>query len=227
MSNAAFYDALRKSGPFGRSISQSQVDGCETILSASQGLPVEQRAYLLATAAHETAFTMQPVRETLASTDAQMVSRLDHAWGKGQLPWVSQPYWRFDSSGKTWAGRGYVQLTHRTNYERAAVRLGIDLLGDPSLALRPSVAAKILVRGCTEGWFTGKKLSDYLPGDYLGARRVVNGTDRAAEIARHARDFETALRAGPISSVPVAAPSGSSFWADLFKAIFSAFGGKK
>jgi len=61
-------------------------------------------------------------------------------------------------------------------------------------------------------------MSDYLPGDYLGARRVVNGTDRAAQIARHARDFEAALRAGATSPT---APASSPGW---FAAISSAAG---
>ena len=224
MNNAAFFAALRGSGPFGASLTQDQVDGCEIILSASERLPIEQRAYLLATAAHETAFTMHPVRETLASSDAQMVSRLDNAWRKGQLTWVARPYWRFDHGGRSWAGRGYVQLTHRENYERASVNLGVDLLADPNLAMQPSIAAQILVRGCTEGWFTGRKLSDYLPGDYLGARRVVNGTDRAAQIARYARNFEAALRAG--AAAPVPTPRAPSFWAGIINFIRNIFGGK-
>lgn len=197
MMHKAFFDALREARTFGASISSSQVQGCEIILKASERLPIEQRAYLLSTAKHETAHTMQPVRETLASTDASAIARLDSAWRKGQLTWVSKPYWRPDSQGKAWFGRGYVQLTHKENYARAGKVLGIDLVANPNLAMLPEIAAQILVRGCVEGWFTGRKLSDYLPGDYLNARRVVNGTDRAADIARIARDFEAALRALP------------------------------
>jgi len=140
------------------------------------------------------------------------------------LTWVARPYWRFDHGGRSWAGRGYVQLTHRENYERASVNLGVDLLADPNLAMQPSIAAQILVRGCTEGWFTGRKLSDYLPGDYLGARRVVNGTDRAAQIARYARNFEAALRAG--AAAPVPTPRAPSFWAGIINFIRNIFGGK-
>ncbi len=46
---------------------------------------------------------------------------------------------------------------------------------------------------------TGKRLSDYIkPGsvDYLNARRIVNGTDRAEQIAGYAREYERALRVG-------------------------------
>lgn len=178
---------------FGGRMTPAQVNGCDTILAASDGLDATWRAYLLATAFHETGQRMQPVRETFADTDEQAVVRLDAAWRKGQLPWVSVPYWNYDQTGKAWFGRGHVQLTHRDNYAKAGAKLNVDLLGYPSLALNPDVSAQILVRGCVEGWFTGKKLSDYLPGDYVGARRVVNGTDRAHLIARYAQTFEIAL----------------------------------
>lgn len=178
---------------FGGKLSASQVAGLQNILTATDGLPLSHRAYLLATAKHETAHTMQPVREALAKTDAGAVAALDKAWQGGKLTWVKTPYWRPDRDGKAWFGRGYVQLTHKANYQKASERMGIDLVADPSAALSPRLAARILVQGCAEGWFTGKKLGDYLPGDYVGARHVVNGSDRASEIATYARQFEAAL----------------------------------
>lgn len=93
------------------------------------------------------------------------------------------------------------------------------------------IALKVLRVGCCEGWFTGKKLSDYLPGDYVNARRVVNGTDRSVKIAEYAKTFETAIRSidtipvilhPPIADhVPVARQTG--FWAGIIKAIFGYF----
>lgn len=207
----AFFDTIRPL--FGGSLTHAQVSGCELLLAATAQLDTEYRAYILATAYHETAHTMQPVRETLASSDTQAVARLESAWNKGKLPWVSRPYWRFDGEGKTWLGRGYVQLTHKANYARAGEELGVDLVGNPSAAMNPDLAAQILVRGCMGGWFTGQRLSDYLPGDYKGARRVVNGTDRAAEIARYASKFEAALLAMP--AAPQAPASGIGLLAAL------------
>lgn len=191
----AFFDTVRPM--FNGSLSQEQVNGLNTILAATDGLPIEHRAYILATAMVETAWTMQPVRETLADSDASAVRRLDHAWASGQLSWVSRPYWRHDEDGKAWFGRGYVQLTHKSNYRRAGEELNVDLVGNPSAALNPDLAALILVRGMEEGWFTGRALGDYLPGDYVSARQVVNGLDRANEIAAYAETFERALRAIP------------------------------
>jgi hypothetical protein len=172
------------------------VDGINAILKATEGRKRSHAAYLLATAWHETARTMQPVRETLAGSDAQAVARLDRAWKAGKLKQVKVPYWRFDDTGRTWLGRGYVQLTHKDNYRKAAALVGVDLLGNPSLALRADIAARILVEGCEVGLFTGKKLADYLPGDYVNARKIVNGLDKAFEIARVAEAWEAALIAG-------------------------------
>ena len=235
MNRADFYTILRRrdSSVFGTSLTQAQVDGCETILAASDGLPISHRAYLFATAYHETANTMRPVRETLADTDDKAIARLEAAWAKGKLPWVKSPYWRKDADGKSWLGRGYVQLTHKANYSKAGAKLGVDLVGNPDLAMQPTVAALVLVRGCSEGWFTGKRLADYLPGDYVGARRVVNGTDKAAQIATYAAAFEQALVAMGSAPKPVAvspAPDTDTypgFWAAIIAIIASFFGGKK
>ena len=43
-----------------------------------------------------------------------------------------------------------------------------------------------------EGWFTGKRLSDYISNediDYLGARAIINGSDRATQIADYAKNW--------------------------------------
>lgn len=185
------FDAIRPL--FDGRLTQPQVEGIKTILAAASKSPITHKAYLLATAFHETARTMQPVRETLAATDELAVNRLERAWQAGKLPSVRTPYWRFDDEGKTWLGRGYVQLTHKKNYARAGKELNVDLLGNPTAAMNPTVAALILVRGSEEGWFTGKRLADYLPGNYVGARRVINGLDRAKLIAAQAEAFERAL----------------------------------
>jgi hypothetical protein len=205
--NAAFFDAVRPL--FGGSLKQSQVDGFNIIFEAWAKVgnrDIRHLAYILATAKHETAHTMQPVRETLAPTDAKAKERLTKAWKAGKMPWVKRDYW---STG--WFGRGYVQLTHKENYVKAGEKLGIDLVSDPSKAMIPEVSALILIRGMQEGWFTGRKLSD--AKDFLEARRVVNGTDRAGEIATLANGFLSALEAAhrvpnsPAQPDPAPAPS--------------------
>ena len=195
MSLKVFFDTVRPKFPKGQ-LTAGQVEGMEFLLGELQVLPRAHQAYLLATVCIETAWTMQPVRETLATSDESAIARLDNAWAKGQLPWVKTPYWRKDAEGKAWFGRGYVQITHKANYAKAAQELNVPLLEDPGLALDPNVAADIMIRGSSEGWFTGKKLSDYLGNgklDFVNARRVINGTDRAEEIAALAETFLDAL----------------------------------
>lgn len=192
--------------------------------SRANGLTKPQTAYVLATSYHETAHTMKPVRETLATSDAQAVARLEAAWAKGQLKWVKTPYWRPDTEGKSWFGRGYVQITHKANYQRVGERIGANLVASPSYALEPRYAVKILVRGMVEGLFTGKKLADYITPaykDYVNARRIVNGTDKAQEIALLAEQYESAL---PDVVIKPPVKTSGGFWANLFAAIF---GGKK
>lgn len=205
--NAAFYNAIRPL--FDGSLSQEQVNGFEVIGEAWDKAGdgnLRNFAYILATAKHETANTMQPVRETLASTDAKAKERLTKAWKAGKLPWVKSDYW---SGG--YFGRGFVQLTHKANYLKASEKLGLDLVSDPSKAMIPEVAALILVRGCLEGWFTGKKLSDF-PSDFMSARSVVNGSDRALLIAGYAYSFLTALEGSkePAKPSPAPIPSDTS-----------------
>lgn len=197
MDRTAFYASVRRrtSGIFGTSLSQGQVNGCNTLLEEAEkeGTPLRFLAYILATAYHETACTMQPVREI----------------GKGK----GRPYGK-PVNGKIYYGRGYVQLTWLENYQRAAKELAVDLVRYPDDALEPDIAAVILFKGMAEGWFTGKKLSDYInldKTDYFNARRIVNGTDRAQKIAGYAKAFETALREGAYASQaakpkPVPAP---------------------
>lgn len=214
MNHAAFFAALRKReiGVFGTSLRQAQVDGLNVILAACNGRPISHVAYLLATAYHETGATMKPVREAHGKTDQDSINRLDRAWRAGKLGQVRAPYWRPDATGKAWFGRGYVQLTHRDNYAKASALTGVDLVSHPEKAMVPQIAAKILVEGCEAGMFTGARLSQYLPGDYVGARRVVNGTDLAQLIATHARAFEAALQAAGYSvrSKAPAAPTSPS-----------------
>jgi predicted chitinase len=98
--------------------------------------------------------------------------------------------------GPRYKGRGYVQITGRNNYTNWGKKLGLDLVGNPDLAKQPGTAARILVQGMKEGSFTGKKLSDYVGGgrqDFEGARRIVNGTNKASTFADTARKILSAM----------------------------------
>lgn len=137
----------------------------------------DQIAYVLATAEHETGGTMLPVREA--------------GYLKNPLSYLRKlryyPYY----------GRGHVQLTWEANYRKYEKLLGLPLASNPDLALRFDVSAFILVHGMRTGAFTGKKLADYMRGnhlDFFSARRIVNGSDRAAHIATLARRWILSVR---------------------------------
>lgn len=112
------------------------------------------------------------------------------------------------SGGIRYRGRGFVQLTHLSNYQYWSQRLareypGIDLVNNPERAAEPEIAVKILVRGMRDGTFTGYKLSDYINStttDFYNARRIVNGLNRANEIARNAQRYLAILQECNLSS---------------------------
>ncbi len=202
----AFFSSIR-ANPFGGRLNEAQVRGIELVLDSYQrqasGIDMRHLAYILATAFHETAATMQPVRETLAASDDAAIRNLDRAYAAGKLGQVKTPYWRRDADGKSWLGRGLVQLTHRRNYVAMSALTGIDLVAQPERAMEPEVSALILIEGMREGSFTGRRLSHYFNGrqaDWEGARAIINGRDRAAPIAAHGRRFHAALTASRIEA---------------------------
>jgi len=194
-----FFDEVRQK-LFRGTMAKDQVDGMTAVLDKwekeSAGADDRWLAYMLGTAYHESARTMQPVRETLASTDAKAIAILDRAFAKGQLPWVSNPYWRPDGEGKSWLGRGLVQLTHKANYRKMSEITGVDLVADPTRAMDMDVALKIMVEGMRRGSFTGKALANFFsPGkeDWVGARQIINGLERAHPVGDYGRAFYGAL----------------------------------
>ena len=133
----------------------------------------EQIQYVLATVEHETAGTFRPVREAYWIDGAEK-------WRKKNLSYY--PYY----------GRGFVQITHQKNYEKFGKLLEIDLVGNPDLALGFDVALFILVHGMKSGAFTGRKLDDYFNergSDFISARKIINGRDRAKRVAVLAQKY--------------------------------------
>lgn len=200
----AFFDAVRAS-LFGGTLAQPQVEGIEIVVStwerAGDG-DDRKLAYLLGTAFHETARTMQPI----------------HEYGKRSYFDKYEPGTKIGAAlgntlkgdGYRFRGRGFVQLTGRANYRKAGEKMNADLLANPEQALEPAVAAMALIRGSLEGWYTGKKLGTYInaeKADFTNARRVINGTDRAADIAGYADKFLVAIGKGKEAPKPTPAPT--------------------
>lgn len=195
----AFFAAIRAT-LFGGRLKADQVAGIDAILDRWEKVHRQRDlrwlAYMFGTAHHETGASMQPVRETFATSDAQAIARLDAAFASGRLPWVSQPYWLPDDSGRSWLGRGFVQLTHERNYRRMSGLIGVDLLTDPDRAMELEPALAILFTGMLRGAFTGHKLAHYFSGEreeWYAARRIINGLESAGKVAALARAYHSAL----------------------------------
>ncbi len=109
--------------------------------------------------------------------------------------------------GFKYRGRGYCQITGKNNYAK------FGLIDNPDSALEPETAFHILEHGMQYGVFTGFSLTHFIHGetcDYVGARRVINGQNRAAEIAGYARSLEKILTNSLTDSAASPDTSGSS-----------------
>lgn len=206
MNRKAFFENIKQPLFSGR-FTAEQVKGIDAILDKFEKLDPRWLAYALATAYHETGGKMVAVSENLnysakglrvtfpkyfTAADALKYERKPGAIANrayanrmGNGPESSGDGWR-------WRGRGICQITGRDNYRT----YGIE--DDPDKALQPDIAVRILFDGMIHGRFTGKKLSDYfgpVVTDWKGARRIINGVDRAEKIAGEAKQFYAAILA--------------------------------
>lgn len=168
-----FFDGYKKE--FG-SLNQNQVDALNILLdkldNSERFKLANEYAYILATIKHETAETFLPIEE----------------YGKGR----NKAYGKTKPNGNAYYGRGFVQLTWDFNYKKLGEILDIPLYEKPELALNPDIAYDILEYGMYFGFFTGKKMSMYFSEDrtdFLNARKIINGMDRAELIKGYAQKF--------------------------------------
>jgi putative chitinase len=182
----AFFTSIRAS-LFNGVLSQSQVDGMNYLLDTWErhflDSDIRWLAYALATAFHETAYTMQPIEE----------------YGRGSGHDYGQPT---GPHNECYYGRGHVQLTWIANYEKAEARLkdvyGVEapLVEYPHRMLEDEPSALVLFDGSINGWFTGVGLPKYFDADTedpVNARKVINGLDKADVIAGYYWKFKAAL----------------------------------
>jgi predicted chitinase len=180
----------------GKALTAYQKEALELISESFEkfgGKELNQLAYVLATAYHEVGPALKPVREGFASTDKGAIDAVTRLFDRKI---IKTNYAAPGTNGKSFYGRGYVQLTWEKNYKEMGKILNVDLFNNPDLALEAKIAADILAYGMIKGTFTGKKLSDYISkvkADYVGARRIINGTDKAQLISEHANKFLKAL----------------------------------
>lgn len=186
MNTKSFYDSIRVS-LFKGQISAKQFQGIEAILAEYNRLclnDLRKLSYVLATAYHETAMTMQPIEEYGKGRN--------YDYGK-KVKMSRKPYTTPD---KLYYGRGHVQCTWYENYQAMGKQLGLPLLEQPELLLTMDVSVKVLFVGMIKGMFTGKSLGTYFTADKtdpLNARRIINGTDAAQKIKGYYDLFYGAL----------------------------------
>lgn len=182
MDRSKFYEVIRdrNSGMFGATLTKRQVDGIERILDEAErrATPLRHLAYILATTYHETAHTMQPVRE---------MGGEKYLRSKKYYPWV---------------GEGLVQVTWEVNHRKFGATAPGQMMTWP-IALKAIFDGMTL--GMFTGKKLDDYINDNR-ADYVAARRIVNGTDRSLIIGEYAKTFERALRAAGYGSGTIASP---------------------
>ena len=192
MNRQIFFNEIRPT-LFSGKLSDGQMFGIAYKLNAwdDSGLTdIRWLAYMLATSYHETAKTMQPIEEYGTGKGRPYGKKIKHN---------GKPY---EYPDKIYYGRGDVQLTWYENYELMGKLLGIPLLEQPELALKPDISARIMLEGMTKGKsnrgdFTGVSLENYFNStkdDPVNARKVINGRDKANLIATYHYKFLSAIK---------------------------------
>lgn len=149
----------------------NKLDLSEKITGENWDIVRAKYAYVFATVYWETAQTFDPISE---------YGSRRYLMSKSYYPYY---------------GRGYVQLTWEVNYMKFGEFLGLDLVNSPHLANEPENAWLILEEGMTRNWnvkrqddpnFTAYTLEDCFNDREINpvkARRIINGTDKAQQIA--------------------------------------------
>jgi len=146
-------------------------------------------AYALATAYHETVGFMTPLREFRR--------------GQGRRYGKPDPV-----TGKTYYGRGFVQLTWSKQYKEVgqSIGLGDKLYLNPELALEYDVAAKILLEGMRLGLIVPplrfEKYFNSTKSDWRNARRMINGLDKWQLLKRHGLRYLKCLKISDTTKKP-------------------------
>ncbi len=174
---------------------------------------MEKFSYMLATVKHEVGEDMLPIVENMNYTS---ISRIRAVWpsrfptNESAIPYIRNPEslgnrvygGRMGNGlleGYKYRGRGIgAQLTGFDNYKVFSDLLGIDLVGNPDLAMDVNTGSLVLYFGCMNGLFTGKKLERYINDknvDYVNARACVNSDIKlnGANIAALAQRFQKCM----------------------------------
>lgn len=188
MINRKFFFEHSKNILFDGKFTQGQVNGLNAILDEWEKNYAKKDdrwlAYMLATAHHETDRKIAPIEE--------------YGKGKGKKygKKIKLNGTAYTNTNNIFYGRGFVQLTWYENYEKAGKKLKEDLIQHPELTLTLKNLTMIMFLGMMKGWFTGRKLSVYFNDskeDWVNARRIINGIDKASLIASYAMKYYSSI----------------------------------
>jgi hypothetical protein len=171
------------------------------LLTAARGggiTHLRRIAYLLATALHGSQFGAQLIEP---GTD-EVLARYDPETDAGSALGNVHP-----GDGARFRGRGFVYVRGRAAYAAWSKRLGMPdvivngtvtpfFVAHPAALARPQVAAQTIVRGMRDGIFTGVALGTYVNDkktDFHNARRTIDGSRHAREVAAYAEMFSHAI----------------------------------
>ena len=212
-----FFSYIRRA-PFGGRLTQGQIDGINAILTEARrnGLTESPTAYILATVFHETGGKMLPVRENM-NYRAERIVEVFGAKHSAKVSWAEAQKLAGNpqalaervyglgnpkkakelgnvrkGDGFKFRGGGMDQRTGARNYSR------VGLASDPDRVLQLDEAARVMIKDMIEGNYTGKKLSDYFRqghADPVGARAIINLTDKAKLIAGYYKNILDAILA--------------------------------
>jgi len=179
----------------GNTVANAASSAVPQIIQAAEeaGISEQQLSYILATVLHES---------NMGATMYELADGDPVTYFNNKYSYRSDLGNQGGNDGYNYRGRGYVQLTGRTNYQKYTnlsqelFGESVDFVNNPDLAADPEYAAGILIHGMSKGGYTGRSLDQYINAeqvDYYNARRVVNGTDQASKIAGYAESFSQIL----------------------------------
>lgn len=154
-------------------------------------------AYILATMKLETNDTFLPVPEGYYLPESRRISALKAYYKKNN----KKAYKTIFPLGELmYYGRGYVQLTHNYNYKKFNSLIpNVDIFNNPDMVMNKDIAWIVLEEGMTRDDvtvkdinFTGHTLEMYLNDkklDWVGARKIINGTNECNLIASYAQKY--------------------------------------
>lgn len=184
INRAKTYENIKKNFSL-KSLSQKQVEGFEAIFNEFENrniIDLRMLSYILATIWHEVNKTMQPIEEYGKGKGLKYGKRV---WYDGRI-YTDVPH--------IYYGRGLTQNTWRDIYEKLkkANSKGWDFVNNPELLLEMEQSVWATFHAMTTGLYTGRKLSQYFNDkviDPIGARKIINGTDKAELIAGYYSKF--------------------------------------